>query len=148
MTNPNEVEILLVEDSPQDAELTLHALRKRKLANRLIHVKDGQEALDWLFGEGVYAGRDTNRQPKIVLLDLKMPRVDGLEVLRAIRANERTRHLPVVVMTSSHEQNDIIESYELGVNSYIVKPLEFDAFSAIVADLGYYWLVVNIGPNS
>ncbi len=148
MTNPNEVEILLVEDSPQDAELTLHALRKRNLANRLIHVKDGQEALDWLFGEGVYAGRDTNRQPKIVLLDLKMPRVDGLEVLRAIRANERTRHLPVVVMTSSHEQNDIIESYELGVNSYIVKPLEFDAFSAIVADLGYYWLVVNIGPNS
>ncbi len=148
MTNPNEVEILLVEDSPQDAELTLHALRKRNLANRLIHVKDGQEALDWLFGEGVYAGRDTDRQPKIVLLDLKMPRVDGLEVLRAIRANERTRHLPVVVMTSSHEQNDIIESYELGVNSYIVKPLEFDAFSAIVADLGYYWLVVNIGPNS
>ncbi len=148
MTNPNEVEILLVEDSPQDAELTLHALRKRNLANRLIHVKDGQEALDWLFGEGVYAGRDTDRQPKIVLLDLKMPRVDGLEVLRAIRANERTRLLPVVVMTSSHEQNDIIESYELGVNSYIVKPLEFDAFSAIVADLGYYWLVVNIGPNS
>ncbi len=117
MTNPNEVEILLVEDSPQDAELTVHALRKRNLANRLIHVKDGQEALDWLFGEGVYAGRDTNRQPKIVLLDLKMPRVDGLEVLRAIRANERTRHLPVVVMTSSHEQNDIIESYELGVTA-------------------------------
>lgn len=147
MTNPNEVEILLVEDSPQDAELTVRALRKRNLANRVIHVKDGQEALDWLFGEGVYAGREAN-QPKIVLLDLKMPKVDGLEVLRAIRANERTRLLPVVVMTSSHEQNDIIESYDLGVNSYIVKPLEFDAFSAVVANLGYYWLVVNKGPNS
>lgn len=146
MSNNHEVEILLVEDSPRDAEMTLRALRKRNLANHVVHVKDGEEALDWLFGRGTHAGRDAGHQPKVVLLDLKLPKVDGLEVLRAIRADERTRLLPVVVMTSSQEQRDLIESYKLGVNSYVVKPVDFDAFSAAVAELGHYWLLVNKEP--
>lgn len=146
MNELNEVEILLVEDSPQDAELTLRALRKRNLGNRVFHVNDGQEALDWLFCTGAYAGRNAHH-PKIVLLDLKMPKVDGLEVLQAIRANESTRLLPVVVMTSSQEQSDVIASYNLGVNSYIVKPLDFDAFSTAVAELGHYWLLINKTPH-
>lgn len=147
MNNSTEVEILLVEDNPRDAELTLRTLRKRHLANQIVHVKDGQEALDWLFGTGSHAGRDANRPPKVVLLDLKLPKIDGLEVLRAIRADERTRLLPVVVMTSSQEQQDMIESYKLGVNSYVVKPVDFDNFSAAVAELGHYWLLVNRKPT-
>lgn len=147
MSNNHEVEILLVEDSPRDAEMTLRALRKRNLANHVVHVKDGEEALDWLFGRGAHAGRDVNHHPKVVLLDLKLPKVDGLEVLRALRADERTRLLPVVVMTSSQEQRDLIESYKLGVNSYVVKPVDFDAFSAAVAELGHYWLLVNKEPK-
>ena len=147
MSNNHEVEILLVEDSPRDAEMTLRALRKRNLANHVVHVKDGEEALDWLFGRGTHAGRDVNHHPKVVLLDLKLPKVDGLEVLRALRADERTRLLPVVVMTSSQEQRDLIESYKLGVNSYVVKPVDFDAFSAAVAELGHYWLLVNKEPK-
>ena len=147
MSNNHEVEILLVEDSPREAEMTLRALRKRNLANHIVHVKDGEEALDWLFGRGAHAGRDVNHHPKVVLLDLKLPKVDGLEVLRAIRADERTRLQPVVVMTSSQEQRDLIESYNLGVNSYVVKPVDFDAFSAAVADLGHYWLLVNKQPK-
>ena len=147
MSNNHEVEILLVEDSPRDAEMTLRALRKRNLANHIVHVKDGEEALDWLFGRGTHAGRDVNHHPKVVLLDLKLPKVDGLEVLRALRADERTRLLPVVVMTSSQEQRDVIESYKLGVNSYVVKPVDFDAFSAAVAELGHYWLLVNKEPK-
>ncbi len=143
----NEVEILLVEDSPYDAELTLRVLRKRNLANHVVHVKDGQEALDWIFGMGVHATRDTNQHPKFVLLDLKMPKVDGLEVLRAIRQDERTRLLPVVVMTSSQEQSDLVASYQLGVNSYVVKPLDFESFSTAVAELGHYWLLVNKTPS-
>lgn len=147
MSHNTEVEILLVEDSPRDAEMTQRTLRKRNLANHVVLVKDGEEALDWLFGRGAHAGRDAARQPKVVLLDLKLPKVDGLEVLRAIRADERTRLLPVVVMTSSQEQRDVIESYELGVNSYVVKPVDFDAFSAAVAQLGHYWLLVNKEPK-
>ncbi len=146
MSNNHEVEILLVEDSPRDAEMTLRALRKRNLANHVVHVKDGEEALDWLFGRGVHAGRDASHHPKVVLLDLKLPKVDGLEVLRALRADERTRLLPVVVMTSSQEQRDVIETYKLGVNSYVVKPVDFDSFSAAVAELGHYWLLVNKQP--
>ena len=143
MSNSAEIEILLVEDSPSDAELTLHALRERNLANHIVHVKDGQEALDWLFCTGNFASRDLNQYPKVVLLDLKLPKVDGLEVLRAIRADPRTRLLPVVVMTSSNEERDVIDSYNLGANSYVVKPLDFDSFSAAVAELGHYWLLVN-----
>lgn len=139
--------ILLVEDNPRDAEMVLRTLRKRNLANHVVHVKDGQEALDWLFGTGTYAGRDTNHRPKLVLLDLKLPKVDGHEVLRTIRSDERTRHLPVVMMTSSREEQDLIKSYQLNVNSYVVKPVDFDSFATAVAQLGHYWLLVNETPN-
>ena len=147
MSTHIEVEVLLVEDSPRDAEMTLRTLRKRNLANNIVHVKDGQEALDWLLGTAAQAGRDAQPRPKVVLLDLKLPKVDGLEVLRAIRADQRTRLLPVVIMTSSQEQRDVVESYKLGVNSYVVKPVEFDAFSAAVAELGHYWLLINQEPK-
>ncbi|HEV2692665.1 MAG TPA: response regulator [Verrucomicrobiae bacterium] len=147
MSNYTEVEVLLVEDNARDAEMTLRTLRKRNLANSIVHVKDGQEALDWLFGEGTHAGRDAGKPPKVVLLDLKLPKVDGLEVLRAMRSDERTRLIPVVVMTSSREERDVIESYKLGVNSYVVKPMDFEGFSAAVAELGHYWLLVNQEPK-
>ncbi len=147
MSIPPIVEVLLVEDNPRDAELALRALRKRNLANHIVHVRDGQEALDWLFAEGTYASRDANQTPKVVLLDLKLPKVDGLEVLAAIRSHERTKLLPVVVMTSSQEDRDVVESYKLGVNSYIVKPVNFDNFSAAVAEFGHYWLLLNQKPN-
>jgi two-component system response regulator len=147
MTTPSGVEVLLVEDNPRDAEMTLRALRKRNFANTIVHVTDGQEALDWLFATGAYVGRDQSQQPKIVLLDLKLPKVDGLEVLRAIRADARTRLVPVVVLTSSQEDRDVVESYKLGVNSYIVKPVDFDNFSAAVAELGHYWLLLNQQPQ-
>lgn len=147
MSDNIEVEVLLVEDNMRDAEMTLRTLRKRNLANHVVHVKDGQEALDWLLGTAPHAGHDARPRPKVVLLDLKLPKVDGLEVLRAIRADERTRLLPVVMMTSSQEQRDVIETYKLGVNSYVVKPMDFDAFSAAVAELGHYWLLVNQEPK-
>jgi len=151
MPNPvipvNGVEILLVEDNPRDAELTMRALAKRNLANHIVHVSDGQQALDWLFGTGEHAGRDPNHTPKVVLLDLKLPKVDGLEVLRAMRANARTRLLPVVVLTSSREESDVVASYSLGVNSYIVKPVDFEKFSAAVAEAGHYWLLINQEPR-
>ncbi len=143
MATPDEVEILLVEDNPRDAELTIRALNKRNLANHLVHVKDGQEALDWIFCTGLYSDRNINHGPKIILLDLKLPKVDGTEVLRAIRADERTRLWPVVVLTSSKEEQDVMQSYTLGVNSYIVKPVDFENFSAAVAEAGHYWLLVN-----
>ncbi len=146
-TQPYSVEILLVEDNPRDAEITLRALRKNNLANHLVHVGDGQEALDWLFGERQYAGRDVNHHPKVVLLDLKLPKVDGIEVLRAVRADARTRRLPVVVLTSSREEQDLVRTYDLGVNSYIVKPVDFDNFSAAVAEAGHYWLLINQKPR-
>ncbi len=142
----HQLEILLVEDNPQDAELTIRALKKRNLANQLIHVQDGQAALDFIFGTGAYAGRDVHAQPKVVLLDLKLPKIDGIEVLRRIRADERTKMLPVVVLTSSREDRDVIETYRLGTNSYIVKPVEFENLSEAVSHLGLYWLVLNQPP--
>lgn len=141
------MEILLVEDNPRDAELTIRALKKRNLANNLTHVKDGQEALDFLFRTGPFAGNDVLPQPRVVLLDLKLPKVNGIEVLRQIRGNERTRTLPVVVLTSSREERDVIETYKLGVNSYIVKPVEFENFSEAVCNLGMYWLLLNEAPD-
>ena len=147
METPNGVEILLVEDNPRDAELTIRALHKRNLAHHLVHVKDGQEALDWLFGTGLYAGRNINHTPKIILLDLKLPKVDGIEVLRTVRADERTRFMPVVVLTSSKEEQDVVQSYALGVNSYIVKPVDFEKFSTAVAEAGHYWLLINRKPQ-
>lgn len=140
------VEILLVEDNPHDAELTLRALRKRHLANHLIHVVDGQEALDFLFGAGAYAGRNVNQLPRVVLLDLKLPKLSGIEVLRQVRLDTRTRLVPVVMLTSSHEDRDVIEAYRLGANSYIVKPVDFENFSEAVSNLGLYWLLLNEPP--
>ncbi len=142
----NELEILLVEDNPADAELTIRALKKSRLANHLVHVADGQQALDFLFGEGSYAGRDVMQQPKVVLLDLKLPKVGGIEVLRKLRADERTKLVPIVVLTSSHEDQDVIETYKLGANSYIVKPVEFENFSQAVSNMGMYWLLLNEPP--
>lgn len=145
--NENGVEILLVEDNISDAELTIRALKKKNLANSLIHLKNGAEALDFIFGTGTYAGRDVNKTPKVILLDLKMPKVDGLEVLARIKADERTKKIPVVVLTSSREDPDIDACYRLGVNSYIVKPVEFDNFFKAVSDLGFYWLLLNQVPH-
>jgi two-component system, response regulator len=139
------VEILLVEDSDTDLELALRALAQAKVANRIEVARDGAEALDFLFSQGAFAGRAADN-PRLVLLDLKLPMVDGLEVLRAIKANPATRTIPVVVLTSSHEQRDIVESYNLGVNSYIVKPVDFDGFMAAVAELGLYWMLLNRPP--
>lgn len=142
----NEVEILLVEDNPSDAELTLRALKKYNLANRVLHVKDGAEALEFLFANGAYNGRNVEHAPRVILLDLKLPKVDGLEVLRRIKADERARVIPVVVMTSSREDRDLEECYQLGVNSYIVKPVEFENFVKSVSELGFYWLLLNQTP--
>ena len=136
------VEILLVEDNPNDAELTIRALKKRKLANHLVWLKDGAEALEFLFCTGSHAGRP-QVQPKLILLDLKMPKVDGIEVLRRVKADEHLRSIPVVVMTSSHEDQDIAESYRLGVNSYLVKPVEFEQFQEVASNAGFYWLLIN-----
>ncbi len=138
-----DVEILLVEDNMDDAELAIRALRKSNIANNLIHLKDGAEALDFLFGRGNYAERNTNNKPKVVLLDLKMPRVDGIEVLRQIKANEDTKTIPVVVLTSSKENPDVEQAYLLGANSYMVKPVEFENFRTAVAEIGMYWLLYN-----
>ncbi|HUI89372.1 MAG TPA: response regulator [Anaerolineales bacterium] len=140
------IEILLVEDNPRDAELMIRALKKRNLANNLIHVEDGSEALDFLFNRGKYQERKNSSVPKVVLLDLKLPKVDGLEVLREMRENESTRKIPVVVVTSSSEDPDIKRAYELGANSYVVKPVEFEAFTEVMSNLGLYWLLVNHPP--
>lgn len=147
MTNDdNDVEILLVEDNMSDAELTIRALKKKNLTNSLIHLKNGAEALDFIFAQGKYTGRDPYKIPKVILLDLNMPKVNGIEVLTKIRADERTKNIPVVVLTSSKEDPDIKACYRLGVNSYIVKPVEFDKFFEAVADLGFYWLLLNQAP--
>lgn len=135
--------ILLVDDNPDDRTLTVRALRRHNIANQIDEVCDGQEALDYLFGEGGYAGRDTAVQPQVVLLDLKLPKVDGLEVLKRMRDDPRTRRLPVVVLTSSGEQRDIVSSYDLGANSYVRKPVDFDQFVQAAGQLGLYWLVLN-----
>jgi two-component system, response regulator len=141
------VEILMVEDNEADAEMTLRALKRKGLANRVTWVKDGAEALDFIFCEGAYASRGPGL-PKLVLLDLKMPKVDGAEVLRRIKQDERTKHVPVVMLTSSAEESDIVRSYRLGVNSYVVKPVEFDRFVEEVSKAGCYWAVVNKVPHS
>ena len=142
----NEVEILLVEDNLSDAELITRALRKVNLANHLIHVKDGEEALEFIFATGPFAGREKKNMPKVILLDIKMPKVDGIEVLRQIKANSETKRIPVVIMTSSKEEQDIIRSYELGVNSFVVKPVEFNDFAKAVSELGLYWVLINQPP--
>jgi CheY-like chemotaxis protein len=147
MDEPNAVELLLVEDNPQDLELSLRALRKANLTN-LIHVaRDGAEALDYVFCEGAYASRKIADAPKVILLDLKLPKIDGLEVLKRIKGDPRTKVIPVVVLTSSKEQSDVVESYQLGVNSYIVKPVNFERFVGAVRDLGLYWLLHNQPPK-
>ncbi len=138
-----EIELLIVEDDPNDLELTLIALRKNNLANKVHVARDGAEALDFLFCRGPYEGRSFEEAPKVVFLDLKLPKVSGLEVLRELKGDPRTRPVPVVVMTSSREQRDMVEGYELGVNSYIQKPIDFEHFQQVIRDLGYYWLVVN-----
>jgi two-component system response regulator len=140
-----QLEILLVEDNTEDAEMTMRALRKRNLANLLHWVRDGEEALDYLFCRGQYAGRDPARPPKLVLLDIKMPKVDGIEVLRQVKGSP-LKTVPVVVMTSSNEERDVVESYRLGVNSYIVKPVAFDAFLETVSKIGLYWVLTNRVP--
>ena len=146
MINPNEVEILLVEDNPHDAEMAIRALKKNKLANNVFHVTDGEEALEFIFARGAYSGRKIENRPKVILLDLKLPKVDGLEVLKAVKSDERTKIIPVIALTSSSEEKDIIESYRLGVNSYIVKPVDFDKFVEAIKGLGYYWLLLNQSP--
>jgi two-component system, response regulator len=143
----DQVEILLVEDSDEDAELTLRALSKHKLTNRLHRIADGAEALDFLTGTGSYAGRDTANVPRVILLDLKLPKVDGLEILRRIREDATLKPVPVVVLTSSREDRDLEEAYRLGVNSYIVKPVEFDKFVKAVEQLGMYWALLNERPR-
>lgn len=146
MSDQNNVEILLVEDNPEDVEITVRAFKKRNLKNKIHVVEDGEEALDYIFATGAYHERDINHRPKVILLDLKLPKVDGLEVLRRIRADERTKQIPVVVLTSSQEERDIVESYKLGVNSYIVKPVDFVKFLETVSELGFYWLLLNKSP--
>ncbi|HEX5417896.1 MAG TPA: response regulator [Chloroflexota bacterium] len=141
------VDILLVEDNPHDAELALHALKQGRVANNIRVIRDGAEALDYIFGTGDHAGRDTAERPRIILLDLKLPLVDGLEVLRQVKQDERTRTIPVVVLTSSREERDIVESYNLGVNSYIVKPVSFEQFADSVRQIGLYWAVLNQPPS-
>jgi two-component system response regulator len=136
-------EILLVEDNMADARMTIMALEDKKIANKIIHVKDGAEALDYIFRRGVYADKDKTDLPVLILLDLKMPKVNGIEVLEAIKSEEKTRNIPVTVFTSSQEDPDVKRCYELGVNSYVVKPLDFDSFNHVVQDIGLYWLVVN-----
>jgi len=143
----NQVEIILIEDNPDEADLAIRALKRHHLANNLIHIDDGAEALDFIFCNGKYAERK-HPQPKLILLDLKLPKVDGLEILRQLKANEKTRPIPVVVLTSSKEEKDIIESYRLGVNSYIVKPVNFESFTKAISDLGFYWLLLNQSPLS
>ncbi len=140
------VDLLLVDDSETDAELCIRTLRKGNFVNSITRVKDGEEALDFLFGRGKFADRTADRPPKVVLLDLRLPRVDGLEVLRQIRADARLRSVPVVVLSSSKEERDVVESYRLGANGYVAKPVEFNEFSDVVAKLGLYWLLVNKPP--
>ena len=147
MDETNIVEILIVEDTPQDLDLALRALRKAKLTNRIHIARDGVEACDFIFCEGEHSARNIENAPRVILLDLKLPKIDGLEVLQRIKADSRTKSIPVVVLTSSKEQNDVVESYNLGVNSYIVKPVNFEQFSEAVQKLGMYWLLLNHPPQ-
>lgn len=147
MPEHNAIELLLVEDNPQDLELAQRALRKANLFNRIHVARDGAEAIDFIFGAGPFAGRAVADELKVILLDLKLPKVDGLEVLRNLKDDPRTRTIPVVVLTSSREQRDVAESYRLGVNSYIVKPVNFERYAEAVRDLGLYWLLLNQPPR-
>jgi len=147
MPDHSEVEILLVEDNPSDAELTIRALKKHHLANNLVHLKDGAEAIDFIFAKGKYSERNIQNGPKVVLLDLKLPKIEGLEVLRRIKSDERTKVVPVVVLTSSKEEQDVVRSYQFGANSYIMKPVDFDKFLNAVSELGLYWLLLNQPPR-
>jgi two-component system, response regulator len=146
MNDYSEVEILLVEDNPNDAELTLRAFAKNHITNRLIHVSNGKEALDFIFARGEFQGRRVEDTPKVVLLDLQLPKINGLEVLKEIRSDPRTSFIPVVILTTSKEESDLITSYRLGVNSYIVKPVDFQKFIQSVNDIGLYWLLLNQVP--
>ena len=147
MNKANIVEILLVEDSPEDLELTCRALQRANLGNHIHIARDGAEALEFIFCEGSHAERRIEDSPKMILLDLKLPKVDGLDVLQAVKGDPRTKHIPIVVLTSSKEQGDVVKSYRMGVNSYIVKPVDFDGFNAAVQDLGMYWLLLNQPPK-
>jgi two-component system response regulator len=147
MSESTAVEILLVEDNPDDLALTLRALERAHLSNRIQVARDGAEALDFIFCEGVHAARSMDDAPRVVLLDLKLPKVDGLEVLQRVKSDERTKMIPVVVLTSSQEQSDVVRSYQYGVNSYIVKPVNFESFARAVQELGMYWLVLNQPPK-
>lgn len=142
-----EIEVLLIEDNASDAEMTIRALKKNNLVNKLLHLKDGAEALDFIFAEGEYSGRQVENIPKVILLDLKMPKVSGIEVLRRIKTDKRTRKIPVVVLTSSKEDPDIQACYALGVNSYVVKPVDFNEFQKAISDLGLYWMIINQPPQ-
>jgi len=142
----NQIEVLLVEDNVHDAEMTIRALRKVNLANNLVHVKDGEEALEFIFAQGKFADRQPSDLPKVILLDIKMPKVDGIEVLKQLKSHESSKAIPVVIMTSSKEEQDIINSYQLGVNSYVVKPVDFEGFARAVSQLGMYWLLTNQPP--
>jgi len=142
-----EIDILLVEDNISDAEMTVHALSQNNLANKLLHLKNGADALDYIFAEGDYSYRSIGVKPKVILLDLKMPKVNGIEVLQRIRADERTKTIPVVILTSSKEDPDIQKCYDLGVNSYVVKPVEFDDFQKAISGLGLYWMIINQKPQ-
>jgi two-component system response regulator len=148
MSHGRPVEVLLVEDNPEDLELLLRAFKKANLGNCIEVARDGAEALDFVFGEGEFSGRALDDGPKVILLDLKLPKVDGLEVLQRIRSDPRTRTIPIVVLTSSREQSDIVESYRLGVNSYVVKPVSFEHFAGAVQQLGLYWLLLNEAPSA
>lgn len=143
MSDLQPVDIFLVEDNPHDVELTTRALKQKNLANNMTIVRDGAEALEYIFGTGRFEGRDITQRPKVILLDLKLPKVDGLEVLRTVKGDPRTKTIPVVILTSSQEERDIVESYRLGVNSYIVKPVDFDKFVNAVTEAGLYWLLLN-----
>ena len=142
----NQVEILLIEDNPDEAELAIRSLRKNNLANNLVHIDDGAEALDYIFCRGKYSGNDISFTPKVILLDLKLPRVGGLEILKQVKTDERTKSIPVVILTSSKEDSDLIEGYNLGVNSYIVKPVNFESFAKAISELGMYWVILNQQP--
>ena len=146
MNNHTEIEILLVEDSPQDVELTMLALRRGNLANHIVVARDGEEALDILFCRGQYSSRSFSNPPRFIMLDIKLPKVDGLEVLRQLKADPRTKSIPVVIMTSSSEQRDLVQGYQLGLNSFIQKPVDFQEFRDIVGKMGFYWLVINKPP--
>jgi len=142
----NEKIILLVEDNPDDVTLTLRALKKNNILNEVVVAKDGVEALDYLFGAGIYAGRDTSVMPVVTLLDLKLPKLDGMEVLKRVRGNEKTKLIPLVILTSSKEENDLINGYSLGANSYIRKPVDFEQFNIAIRELGLYWILLNESP--